>query len=345
MKTQESKEISRWLFVLAGMVFGMTVLGGITRLTGSGLSMVQWAPILGWIPPIGQAEWDTVFAHYQTSPEFREINAHLDLEGFKNIFWLEYFHRLWGRLIGVVFLLPFLYFLARKRIAWSHVPRLVGMFLLGGAQGVMGWYMVKSGLVDVPHVSPYRLAAHLGLGFVIFAYILWTAMDFYSPTLPPQTGASAPRLTLPTVALAALVFLTALSGAFVAGTHAGLTFNTFPLMDGHWIPENYWLTKPFWLNALENIPAIQWNHRFLALSTFGAIVIFWFFVGRHAPQKSLRMSTHLLLGMVVIQVALGIATLLTVVPVSLASAHQAGAMILFGLGLLHVRQWRQRNIT
>lgn len=341
MKTQESKAVAGWLFVLAGLVFLMTVLGGVTRLTGSGLSMVQWAPIMGWFPPMGQSEWESAFSIYQTSPEFQEVNAHMDLEGFKGIFWLEFLHRLLGRVIGVTFLLPFFYFLAKGQLVRSHVPRVIGMFVLGGAQGVMGWYMVKSGLVDVPHVSHYRLAAHLGLAFVIVAYILWMAMDFRISFDDAQKN----RLSTPTILtlmLSVLVFVTVISGAFVAGTHAGLAYNTFPLMEGHWIPTSYWQLQPAWHNHLENIPTIQWNHRFLALLVFSSIVGFWFFIGRNASQSSLKMGANLLLAMGIIQVILGILTLLYEVPVFLASAHQAGSMILFGLVLYNLHVWWHR---
>lgn len=204
----------------------------------------------------------------------------------------------------------------------------------------MGWYMVQSGLVDEPHISHYRLAAHLGLGVVIFASLLWTALDFYdtTPNAHPTPSRKTPYRFAAT--LLVLVFITIVSGALVAGTHAGLAFNSFPLMEGRWIPETYGAMQPLWINAVENIAAIQWNHRFLALLVLGGTVLFWFFFGRHAPRGSLRVGGHLLLGMGILQVVLGISTLLLMVPVALASAHQAGAMILFGLLLFNVHQWR-----
>lgn len=347
MERQESKQIAVWLYILVGLVFAMTILGGITRLTGSGLSMVTWAPILGWLPPMSQEAWQQAFTFYQSSPEFQEINSHMVLADFKGIFWLEYLHRLLGRLIGVAFLVPFLYFWVRGRLIKQHMPRMIVMLLLGGSQGVMGWYMVKSGLVDVPHVSQYRLTAHLGLGFIIFAYILWHGFEFSNPINPinptnptnPTTGSASMPVRFGKI-LVLLVFVTVLSGALVAGTDAGLTFNTFPLMDGRWFPESYGALQPAWLNPLENLAAIQWDHRLLGVVTWIIIIAFWLKVGRRATQPSLRNAAHLLLAMSMVQVALGIATLLMRVPTVLASAHQGGAMILFGLVLYNLFHWR-----
>ena len=180
-----NKPIGLWLLVCCAMVLAMIVIGGLTRLTGSGLSMVEWRPFLGLLPPFSEAEWQRVFALYQTSPEFREVNAGIDLAGFKSIFWLEYIHRLWGRLIGVVFLLPLLWFLVRRQVNRPLGLKLVGLFVLGGLQGLLGWYMVRSGLVDVPEVSQYRLVAHLGLALLIYALMLWTALRLLWPR--PQT--------------------------------------------------------------------------------------------------------------------------------------------------------------
>src|SRR5574340_619499 len=226
-------QIAAWLLLCCAMVFAMVVVGGVTRLTHSGLSIVEWQPLVGTLPPLNEAQWLEVFHKYQQTPEYQKVNFDMGLDEFKGIFWWEYFHRLLGRSIGAVFLLPFLYFLLRKKIEWSLAPRLAGIFILGGLQGALGWYMVASGLVDDPRVSQYRLTAHLGMAFVIYAAMLWVALGLLSPTSSRPEGARA--LGRFSLGLRGLIFLMVLSGGFVAGIRAGLAYNTFPLMNGHWI--------------------------------------------------------------------------------------------------------------
>ena len=342
MEEQHHKQIALWLFACCGMIFLMVVIGGLTRLTGSGLSMVEWAPIMGWIPPLNDTEWVATFQKYQTSPQFRQVNSEMDLVGFKGIFWLEFIHRVIGRLTGVVFLLPLIYFSIRGRVPKSIVPKLVSMFVLGGLQGVLGWYMVKSGLVDQPHVSPYRLTAHLGLAFLLYAMILWTALDLY--ITHKEGGGSGPSGGLRPLswAVALMAFTTILSGGFVAGVKAGFHYNTFPLMDGRWFPDNYWFLEPEWVNWFENTAAVQWNHRVLAMVTFLFIVVFWLHSRRVKLPAKVELGFTLLMGMAFIQISLGISTLLLYVPTPLASAHQAGALVLLTLALTVVQLLRLR---
>jgi cytochrome c oxidase assembly protein subunit 15 len=323
----DDRRIAFWLLLCCALVFAMVVLGGVTRLTGSGLSMVEWDPLMGFIPPMNEAEWERVFSLYQASPEYLKINAGMDLDGFKRIFWFEFAHRVLGRTIGIAFLLPFLYFLARGMIRRPLVPKLVAMFVLGGMQGVLGWYMVKSGLVDNPHVSQYRLTAHLSLALVIYAYMFWVALGL----LPGrrQTGSAAsPGIRLSAALLGLLAFVTIMSGGFVAGLKAGFVYNTFPLMDGRWIPEAMFLQEPLWRNFFENMATVQFDHRLLATLTFLGVMAFWFIARRTISSPQTRLGMHLLLAAVVLQVALGISTLLLYVPVALAAAHQAGALLL-----------------
>ena len=340
LDTRTNKNIAIWLFVCCAMVFLMVVIGGLTRLTGSGLSMVKWSPLLGWLPPLNDTAWQQVFDYYKESPQFLKVNYHIDLEGFKDIFWLEYIHRLLGRLVGVVFLLPFLYFLVRKQLAGSLRPKLAIMFILGGLQGVMGWYMVKSGLVNNPQVSQYRLTAHLGLAFIIHAYMFWVALGLYFGERPSGRPVAAPGLAALAGWLSGLVFLTVLSGGFVAGLHAGLAFNTFPLMNGRLIPTDFLLLEPVWHNFFENIATVQWDHRLLALLSLTGVIVLWLLIRKGRVHPRVRFGGHLLLAMVLIQLGLGIATLLTFVPISLASIHQAGAVVLFTLMLFVTNRLR-----
>jgi len=326
--SSSQKPVAVWLFIVAAMIFVMVVLGGTTRLTRSGLSIVEWRLLEGTLPPLSEAHWVELFDKYQQTPEYRKVNTGMDLTGFKEIFWLEYLHRLWGRLIFFAALIPLLWFLWRKRIEKAQLARMVAVPLLVAANGVLGWLMVASGLVDIPRVSPYRLTAHLGLAIAIYGYVLWLALNL----LYPATAAAAP-LRRAATGIAALVFFMILTGGFVAGTKAGYAFNTFPLMHGHFVPEGIFDMAPWWANLFENIATVQFNHRLVAYLLLIAIPAFWWWARRFELPSRARWLSHGLLAMLVIQVGLGIVTLIYIVPVPLGAAHQAGALLLFTLAL------------
>lgn len=323
-----------WLFVCAGMVVLMMLVGAITRLTESGLSIAEWNPLIGALPPLGDTEWRRVFDLYRTTSEYRTVNAGMTLEEFRTIFWWEYLHRLLGRLIGAVFALPLLWFLVRRRIGGALALRLVAIFLLGGLQGGVGWWMVKSGLVDRVDVSQYRLAAHLAIAFLILAAILWTALDL----LPgPSMSTAAPVfLRRGAAALLALIFLMIVSGALVAGLDAGFVYNDWPLMGGVFLPPEYGTLAPWWLNPFENVAAVQFNHRMLAYGIALAALALWLAARRSGLVRAMRRPLDLLLGMVLIQVALGVSALVLHVPLALGVAHQGGAIAVFCLALWSV---------
>lgn len=333
------KIIAVWLFVMVAMVFAMVVLGGITRLTESGLSMVEWRPVTGWLPPMNDAEWLAVFEKYQQSPEFHKVNAHMDVHDFKSIFWMEFLHRLWGRIIGVVFAIPFAFFLIRRWLDRALTLKLAFMFVLGGLQGLMGWYMVKSGLVDRPDVSQYRLTAHFGLALVIIAYMEWVALGL----LYPDTGQGTAGLRRFSVLVALWTFVTALSGGFVAGLDAGFAYNTFPLMDGALIPDGLYSLSPWIRSAFEDILTVQFNHRVLAISLLTLVGFFWLKARYFVLQSRPRRAVNLLLAVVIAQALLGITTLLLVIPIPLAVAHQAGAVIVFMAALWVAREMQSRT--
>ncbi|MBT8116851.1 MAG: COX15/CtaA family protein, partial [Gammaproteobacteria bacterium] len=279
-ESQHDRQIAIWLLICCLMIFAMVVLGGVTRLTGSGLSMVQWDPIFGIVPPLNENEWNTTFDLYKQSPEFRKINSDMELPGFKRIYWFEFAHRVLGRTIGTAFLLPFLYFLVRGYVRRPLVPKLAALFVLGGLQGLLGWYMVKSGLVDNPHVSQYRLTAHLGLAVLIYAWMFHIALGlWYGKSDNGPVPAGYKRAA---IALIALISVTILSGGFVAGLKAGHAYNTFPLMDGHWIPQVMFMQEPLWRNFFENIATVQFDHRLLAVLVFLCVTILWLFSLRKA---------------------------------------------------------------
>jgi len=324
------RSLAAWLFLCCALVCAMVVVGGVTRLTHSGLSITEWQPIVGTLPPRSDAQWQDAFTKYMATPEYRKVNRGMTLEAFKPIFWWEYAHRLLGRLIGVVFLLPLVVFIARREVPPGYAGRLAGIFVLGGLQGAMGWYMVKSGLVDDPHVSQFRLTAHLGFAFLIFGAMFWVGLSLVFPR-----GAAAPApLRRFAYGLAALVFFMALTGGFVAGIRAGLAYNTFPLMNGSLIPADLWLIDPWWRNFFWNMATVQFDHRLIAWSLAISVPLLWWKLGATAglPWR-VHVARHLLLAMLSIQIALGILTLLLVVPLPLAAAHQTGALFLFAAAL------------
>ena len=337
----DHKAIAIWLLTCCAVIFGMIILGGVTRLTGSGLSMVEWAPIMGILPPLNQAEWQESFLLYQQFPEYQLKNFNMSLGDFKSIFWFEYGHRLLGRSIGMIFLLPFLFFLFRGKIEKALTPKLITMFVLGGLQGLMGWYMVKSGLVNDPHVSQYRLTAHLGLAVVIYTYMFWIALDLLYPKINDIADSSDNAIGRLSSIITTVIIITILSGGFVAGTRAGYAFNTFPLMDGRLIPAGLFEMSPVWRNFFENIVTVQFDHRVLATLLFIIIPVFWFKAGKADIQPLAKTASHLLLAALALQITLGISTLLLVVPVALAAAHQAGAIILLTAALFASQQLRR----
>jgi len=328
-----SRAIAGWLVACCALVFAMVVVGGVTRLTHSGLSITEWQPIVGAIPPLSAADWNEAFAKYQATPEFREVNHAMTLAEFKGIFWWEYFHRLLGRAIGVAFLVPYLWFLLRNRIPRGYAWPLAGIFVLGGLQGVVGWLMVKSGLVADPRVSQFRLAAHLGLAFAIFAAMSWTAMSLSFARTADRSQAAVQRARRFAIAITMVVFAMVLLGALVAGIRAGFAYNTFPLMNGHVVPPEIMMLSPWWKNFFWNMATVQFDHRAVGwLLAFTVPLLWWRLRGPRIPARA-RRGGAALLAMVAVQLALGIATLVNVVPLPLAALHQAGALIVFALAL------------
>ena len=304
-----------WLVTMAGLVGIMVLIGGVTRLTGSGLSMVEWRPLMGTLPPLSAAEWQRVYELYLASPEYQEFNYGMDLAGFKTIFFWEYFHRLWGRLLGLAFAIPFLMLIIRGRVPNGFGGRLFGLLILGGLQGVIGWWMVKSGLTADATVSQYRLAVHLGMALVILALLLWTAFDIRHGRAMMPRGHAAGTL--------GLVMVTILAGALVAGMDAGLLYNQYPMMGDGLIPVEYGDDGMF--DAFENPASAQFHHRWIAALAVLAVITLAL-RGRRYPAS--RTPATLALVFVLAQFMLGIAVLLHGVPVSLGAMHQTGAVLL-----------------
>jgi cytochrome c oxidase assembly protein subunit 15 len=314
-----------WLIIVAAMIVAMVVVGGATRLTGSGLSITEWQPIMGALPPFNDADWQTLFEKYQQSSQFKLQNSGMSIEDFESIFWWEWSHRLLGRTVGAVFFLPFLGFLIARKIERRLLPRLWGIFVLGGLQGALGWYMVASGLVDRVEVSQYRLSAHLTLATVLLAAVVWT---IFSLKLRHRWPKGLDQWLA--VALTALVLLQVAAGAFVAGLNAGLAYNTWPLMDGHFIPNGLLIMEPHWRNIFENALTVQFNHRMLAYLILS--VALW-----HAVRSSTP-SAMVLVACILVQVGLGIITLLSHVPLDLALVHQLGAMVVLIVALWNLHR-------
>ena len=356
------RPIAVWLLCCCGMIFVMVVIGGVTRLTLSGLSITEWQPVTGIVPPLSQAAWAAEFDKYRLIPQYRLINYGMSLDEFKTIYLWEYFHRLWGRLIGFAYAVPLLYFLVRRQLPRGLLMPLAGILALGFAQGALGWHMVTSGLADRVEVSQYRLVAHLALALLIYAATLWLALGLLSdprrnapgphPNPPPPEGEGVHRRAITNPPPSAgegrvgavwrraaelvlvLIALTILAGGFVAGLNAGLAYNTFPLMDGSFVPVGYAQLQPFIRNWFENVAAVQFDHRLLAITTAAAVLALWSAGWRSALPRPARLALHALLAAAMLQFALGLLTLLLAVPIPLAAAHQAGAVILLTAAII-----------
>lgn len=319
-----------WLWSICAMVTLMVVVGGVTRLTHSGLSIVEWQPIRGVIPPMSQAAWQAMFLKYQQFPEYKLLNHGMSLSEFKLIFFWEYIHRLIGRLIGFVVFVPWFVFVIQKSIPKSLAWKLIGGFLLGGLQGVMGWYMVKSGLVNNPRVSHYRLAAHLLLALGVLVYFFWIILDLIRGAASAKNQAIkklAPVRYL-NLCVIGIVLLQITYGAFTAGLRAGFGFNTFPKMNGEWIPTGLIHPELGWLSLLEGHMGVQFTHRTIGWLLLLVITAFWIYGRRFALNSVQRRGLNFLFGMIIVQFLLGVWTLVGIVPISVAVAHQFGAVIL-----------------
>ena len=328
------RRVAAWLFICCALVFAMVVVGGVTRLTHSGLSIVEWQPIIGTLPPLSQADWLETFAKYQLTPQYLQVNKGMSLDEFKGIFWWEYWHRLLGRLIGIAFLIPLLWFMARRELPPGHAGKLFAIFLLGGLQGVLGWYMVKSGLVDDPRVSQFRLTAHLGLALAIFAAMFWVGLSLVFPSHAATAPASRRSARRWAIGVTTLIVAMALSGGLVAGIRAGFAYNTFPLMNGYLVPPDILVLEPWWRNFFWNMATVQFDHRSIAWLIALLVPVLWWKLrtAGEIPARA-RRGGHLLLALVAAQIALGITTLVLVVPLPLAALHQAGAVLVLAAAL------------
>ena len=335
MTPKTKKQFQIWYWSGATLVFLILIIGGITRLTGSGLSMTDWKPIMGAIPPITEAQWEDAFEQYKQFPEYQQVNRGMSMAEFQFIFFWEYLHRMIGRLIGLVFIIPFGYFLVKKKFDAVQLKRAGLLLSLGVAQALMGWYMVQSGLIDVPHVSPYRLAAHLSLAFLIFGCCVWFALDMRS--MRKFTGNGAKELKIWLLAFMAILSLQVIWGAFVAGHHAGHIYNTFPKMHQYWIPPELWLMEPFVINFFENMVTVQWIHRVLATVLGIMAIIMWIRSYQINTSFTTKMWILAVFTVVLIQYLIGVFTLIWHVPIWLGVLHQAVAMVLFGIvvGAIH----------
>ena len=340
-----SRAVAVWLWCVAALIFAMVVVGGATRLTESGLSITEWQPLLGAIPPLSEANWLEAFEKYKHIPQYHILNQGMTLDEFKSIYWWEWAHRFLGRFIGVAFAVPFVVFWFLGKLKRGTAPKFLGVLALGGLQGVIGWYMVKSGLADRVDVSQYRLALHLTTAFAILGLVVWLALDEWpkarllaTRSLPSSIGRFA-------VFMLALVLLQVVLGAFVAGLKAGLVYNTWPLMGDRWFPSDYW-TKAGFLSVFESHAATQFNHRVTAYLVVMLACVQFFLVNRDAEARQLvRMTAGAFAIAALAQMALGIATLLERVPLDLGLMHQAGGAIVFVLAVVHLHAVREASRT
>jgi cytochrome c oxidase assembly protein subunit 15 len=337
---QEHRGVYLWLLAVYLMVFAMVLIGGITRLTGSGLSMVEWRPLIGWLPPLGEEQWQAVFDKYKQFPQYLQVNGWMTLADFKSIFFWEYLHRLFGRLIGLVVIVPWLLLLARRRLDRSLAIRSGLAIVFGGLQGLLGWYMVRSGLVNEPAVSHYRLASHLALAFFVACWVLWIVFDLrHGDDEPAPVSPGMKRFAWGLVALIAVQII---YGAFMAGKRAGFMYATFPTMNGEWIPSGIGALTPGWRNALENPIGIHFIHRTLAYVVTLALFAFWY-VSRRSPDPTRRLAGHAMLALVIVQMALGILTVLSNVRIWIATAHQGAGFLMLCAALYAAHAYRTRT--
>ena len=342
MKNNPHRSIIIWLLAGCFLIYAMVVIGGITRLTHSGLSMVEWNPIIGSLPPMTDADWQIPFEKYKQSPEYQIINNQFSLEEFKSIYWWEYIHRLLGRTIGVIFILPFLYFLIKKKFDKSLLKKMYVLLLFGSFQGVLGWFMVKSGLQKEPHVSHYRLAAHLISAFTVFGFTFWYAMDLlFSKDV--EGNAALKNIRKLSVIMFVLIILQIIYGAFVAGLKAGLFYNTYPTMGGELMPATVSAFDTFWENCLENPAGIQFLHRNIAIVVAGMVLFVWWKSRKMVLNELQKKATNFMLGVVTVQFILGVVTLLYAVPVTLGVLHQTGAFFLYAAALFFIHSLRKTN--
>jgi heme a synthase len=340
---RHARAVRLWLYAVAALVLAMVLVGGATRLTESGLSITEWKPVMGIVPPLSQDAWQAAFAKYQAIPQYREMNSGMSLEAFKTIYWWEWTHRLLGRVIGVAFLLPFLFFLWRGWVVASLRPRMWFIFGLGALQGAVGWWMVASGLAERVEVSQYRLATHLLLACLIYVAIIFTAQRMderaappFAPVLAGESREGA-RIRAGAIVLLVLVLAQIYFGALVAGLRAGYAYNTWPLIDGAWVPDaaRLFFDTPLWRNFFENSLTVQFDHRMLAYAIFVVALLHAIDVGGAVKDRGVRTGAFVLFAAVLLQIALGIATLVWVVPLPLALLHQAMAMLLLTAAAVH----------
>jgi len=342
-----SRPVIIWLVIVYLAIAAMVAVGGTVRLTGSGLSMVDWKPIAGVIPPIGEEAWQQEFELYKQSPEFQKVNHWMELDAFKRIFFWEYLHRLMGRLLGVLFALPWIFFVVTGRLRGKAALKTSIAFVLGGLQGLLGWYMVSSGLVDRPSVSHLRLGAHLGLALVVANYVLWLILE-QVVSVPQCADAVEERHRRVTyrgaVALLVLISVQVIYGAFVAGTHAGHLFSTFPDFAGSYWPEGIGSMQPLWLDLRDNPVTLHVLHRGLGLLLL-ILIPLWFIAARRAVRSEIQaLAAALMVSAVLAQVGLGIVTVLFSVPTVLGVAHQLGGMVLLSCSVFAVFVFGRREL-
>ncbi len=333
------RAVGVWVAISAGMVLIMMIIGAITRLTESGLSMVEWRPLIGTLPPLSEVEWQRIFDLYRQTSEYQIDNAGMNLAEFKTIFWWEYIHRVWGRLIGLVFGIPLVWFWVKGQLPAQWKLHLLILLILGGLQGVIGWWMVKSGFVDRDDVSQYRLAVHLGMAFFILGYLFWVAHGILTsvPKDSPKTDRGFRRLG---AWCHAVIFFTVISGALVAGLNAGFIYNDWPLMAGEWIPSDIWDPALGGLNFFENMATVQFDHRLFAYGTLAVVTLTWVVARRQPLTTRARLSINALFVAVWVQAGLGISTLMLIIPLPLAVLHQLGAATCFCLSLWVIKELR-----